>query len=284
MNTQIFKKLIEQMDHEGADCSAPQGFQAYCDEIGLIRERDSARTAACISIDFQENLRRELRENNMMVFRLGVPHGQRNTHFGLARIKHSWEDYFLFDEANTPGQDFHLSAKKKEALQVFQLIPKITEKSVVNFIVASGVLHYFLKLDDSTEQLTPATCQSTFSFRFKPHQEIQATWEHRRGQIEIDSLFFAKKSGITQMFLIEAKHNISQATIAKHKLVYPALALRQELSRSNIPVTPIYLKTAIRGRDLLIDITLCDFPRSSNAVSDLTATRREHFLIKEFRL
>ncbi len=282
MNIRIFDSLIEQMNRDGLDYTIPRAFQGYCDEIGLVRKRDSTRTAPCISIDFQENLKAELREKNVMVFRLGIPYKQKNTFFGLARVKYSWSDYFIFDESDSTTIEFHLNARKRDRLTAFRVLPRITEKSIVNFIIASGVLQETLSLDDVEENLVPANCQSTFSFNFKPHSEIKVSWEHSRGQVEIDSLFFAKQAGTKRLFLIESKHNTTYRTLAKHKLVYPVLALRDQLKKVGIPITPIYLKTATYQNDLIVNLTICDFTSSHGAISDLNPILRQHLIIKNF--
>jgi hypothetical protein len=282
MNLAIFMPLLEQMDRDGSDFIAPRPFASYIEEIGIRRKRDGNRTAACISIDFQENLRPELRESKVMVFRCGIPLKQRNTHFGLARTKGSWNDYFLIDNINFDRSEFHLNQKQREQLSAFQVLPTLTEKSLVNFVLASGLIQDVLELDNPEEMLIPANCQSTFSFQFQPHNQIDAVWDHTNGQVEIDSLFFARKGGERRLFLIESKHNIAQKTLAKHKLVYPILSMRSELSNLGIPIMPIYMKTQTVGSDLLVDITMCDFPHTSKSVSELRPNTYKHVYVKDF--
>lgn len=282
MNLAIFKPLLEQMDREGRDFIAPRPFASYIEEIGIRRKRDGNRTATCISIDFQENLRPELRESKVMVFRCGVPLKQRNTNFGLARTKGAWDDYFLIDNINFDRSEFHLNKKQREQLSAFQVLPTLTEKSLVNFVLASGLIQDVLELDDPEEKLIPANCQSTFSFQFQPHHQIDVVWDHTKGQVEIDSLFFARKGGERRLFLIESKHNIAQKTLAKHKLVYPILSMRGELRNPGIPIMPIYMKTQTVGSDLLVDITMCDFPHESKSVSELKPSTYRHVYIKGF--
>lgn len=282
MNLAIFKPLLDQMDREGRDFIAPMPFASYVEGIGIRRKRDGSRTAACISIDFQENLRPELREGNVMVFRCGVPPKERNAHFGLARTKGTWDDYFLVDDINFDRSEFYLSQKQRGQLAAFQVLPTLTEKSLVNFVLASGLIQDVLELDNTEEMLIAANCQSTFSFQFQPHHQIEAVWDHTKGQVEIDSLFFARKSGERRLFLIESKHNITQKTLAKHKLVYPILSMRGELRKLGIPIMPIYMKTQTDGSDLLVDITICDFPHTSKCVSELRPNKYRHFFIKDF--
>ena len=52
-------------------------------------------------------------------------------------------------------------------------------------------------------------------------------YRHNRGQVEIDSLFIGRRRGEDVLFLLEAKQ--SDRSLAKHKLVYPALAVADKV-------------------------------------------------------
>jgi hypothetical protein len=77
----------------------------------------------------------------------------------------------------------------------FKYLPRLTESSVVNLALASGILGEALNLDDPRCPIIPATAQSTFTFDVKAYEDTPA-WSHHRGQIEIDSVFFSKRNGI----------------------------------------------------------------------------------------
>lgn len=278
----IFEKILDEMDRAGADHTPPKSFADYLDEVGVARKRDSARTAACISVDFQEDLKAELKERSAMVFRLGRPPGQKNTFFAIARVKESWKDYFLFDNDSATYEEFEPERHVKEALTVFRLLPRLTEKSLVSFTFASGLIQNLLGLDSDSKHMPFANCQSTFTFNFSPHKVINTGWTHSRGQVEIDGLFFANKGGRKNLFLVESKHQVDQKTLAKHKLVYPILSMQSSLEKHDIPITPMYLKTKIVKSDLFLTITVCDFPLRSCYISELEIRSETNVVIRNF--
>lgn len=49
--------------------------------------------------------------------------------------------------------------------------------------------------------------------------------QHYKGQVEIDALFVGRRNRQETLFVIEAKTSNNFQSLAKHKLVYPVLAL-----------------------------------------------------------
>src|SRR5262249_55487139 len=114
-------------------------------------------------------------------------------------------------------------------LYTFMLLPTFTETSVVNLALASGLLAYALGIDPQFVPSAPATGQGVFSFFVKPHSQLDATWNHQRGQVEIDALFVGRRLSKDTLFVIEAKCSDKFGSFAKHKLYYALAALRERL-------------------------------------------------------
>jgi hypothetical protein len=133
------------------------------------------------------------------------------------------------------------SPVNRERLLSFHLLPTLSETSLVNLSLASGVLSDALELDEMGSLMPPATGRSTFTFDVRPQSVIDDTYEHRTGQVEIDTLFAEKRNGETVLFVIEAKTGQARSTLAKHKLVYPILALADSVP-SDIDIVPLYIR------------------------------------------
>jgi len=110
-------------------------------------------------------------------------------------------------------------------------LPSFTETSLVNLALASGLMAHALGIRKGDVGLAPATGQSTFSFKFRPREKIELTWPHLRGQVEIDSLFTARRNGKETVFIMESKAGREFDSLSNHKLVYPVLALPQKVPR-----------------------------------------------------
>ncbi len=237
----IFGPAISEMCRNSTDTFGPLSFRQYLATHGL----PLTGTAAAISVDSIRALPIDLAEARTMVFRLGAAIRTRHTAFALCRYRDSWEDFFLRDECifgsqasvpfPTTGLDRNIAA--------YRLLPRLTEPSIVNLALASGILAAALELDDADRFPAPATGQSTYSFDVRPYDDAIA-WEHRQGQVEIDCIFVGNRNGCDALFLIEAKCSRSFDSLAKHKLVFPYLALRGTIS-PDMPIIPVYLR-AIR--------------------------------------
>jgi Domain of unknown function (DUF6997) len=275
----IFKQALKELLDSRKLIGPSESFQAYLDRVGM----SSSRTAQHISIDSLAKLDKELRAENVMVFRLGSPPGERHTHFALARATNGPSDYFLIDQdilVNTPVERFEPDKHSKN-LFAFKILPELTETSLVNLAIASGLLPYALGLPGQQQGLIPATGQSTFDFFFQPHQAEETILHHQSGQVEIDALFVAKRDGKDTLFVVEAKSGTSMGSLAKHKLHYPLLSLIPRVPKE-MGVIPVYLRT-IRKRDHIeFNIAECSIPRKGNhlgALSELKPASISRFAI-----
>jgi hypothetical protein len=273
--TNLFSPAIEAMSREGDGCFGPVPFQSY------LREHDLPYkdTATAISVDSRQKLSKDLVDSNVMVFRLGNHPGTNHTAFALARTREGWSDFFLEDEhlfSSLKIRSFDASRCTQD-LTAFRFLPRLTEPSLVNLALASGLLGEALELDEAAIPIVPATGQSTYTFDVQPFAD-GPNWTHRQGQVEIDSLFFAKRSGKQVVFAVEAKRSDAFDSLAKHKLVYPYLALRNSLP-SSMQIVPVYLRAVRNGGFWNFFVCECGFEDSAAfSLSSLTATRRRSAL------
>lgn len=240
----------------------PQGFQKY-----LSTNKLKANTAASISIDSIKKLPKILRDHNTMVLRLGSRLGDNQTYFSLVK-SHDVNNFFFNDQALF-GQlqpELFLPNVSIRSLFAFQLLPKVTETSVVNLAIASGLMAEALNLKDDKTIVVPATGQSTFTFSFKPLANEGIVLEHINGQVEIDAVFVAKRDGKEHLFVIEAKHSNKFDSLAKHKLLYPSLSLLQKLP-SSMPIVPVYLRSIKTEKG--IDFYIAECPCIVNQQDEL---------------
>lgn len=175
----MFIAAIQQLLGSGLAVSEVIAYDTYRSQLGLPRRNP----VADISIQTFGGLSTELRNHGCMVFRLGARPGVRGTTFCLAKYKNDWGDFFLFDDAifgATPVEVF-LPQTSVRSLFAYQLLPKLTETSLVNLAVASGLLQHALGLSTKNDFVVPATCQSTFSFEFRPISESQSIVQHENG-------------------------------------------------------------------------------------------------------
>ena len=279
MTMGVFSPLILELNKQDLGFTIPQSYKEYKLKNSI---NNNAMTASVISVDFLDRLDSELKQNETMVFRLGSPKGGNGTHFALAKCKNVINDYFL-DESilkkNSTNEIIYLD--KTQSLNAFKLLPKLTETSLVNLAFASGILAKALNLDEDTKNVIPATCQSTFSFKVRPHEDYDIAWEHNNGQVEIDALFYGTRKGVHELYLVESKFGSSHSTLAKHKLVYPFLAINKHIN-SKIRIVPVYLKTSIQGNSIHVMVTECIFKGNSHAVSSLKPLITKSFLIEDF--
>jgi hypothetical protein len=275
----VFEPIILEMNNLGLNFTQPQSYLKYKKNNHIT---NSSITASVISVDFLDRLDPELKRNGIMIFRLGSPNGSRGTSFALSRTINGFNDYFLDETQLLDSSDSeHIVLDQSKDLNAFKLLPRLTETSLVNLAFASGILSRALELDDLTNQIIPATCQSTFSFKVKPHENFDVEWEHQNGQVEIDALFYGKRKGKNELYLIESKFGSRHSTLAKHKLVYPYLAIKEYL-KEEINIVPIYLKTSIMQNSIQILFTECTFVNESYAISSLKPLISKRFLLKDF--
>ena len=232
----IFDDLLTTLNNN--QVSEPQGFQAYIKKLNT-----QANTAASISVDSIKSLKANLRKSNTMVLRLGSRASDKQTYFSLVKTQNVRE-FFFDDQELFSGlkPELFLPAVSIRSLFAFQLLPKVTETSVVNLACATGLLKEALSLDDEASIIVPATGQSSFTFKFKPIFNEDIVLDHINGQVEIDAAFVGKRNGKEHLFVIEAKHGEKFDSLAKHKLLYPCLSLLEKLPAS-MPIVPVYLRS-----------------------------------------
>ncbi|MGO2012725.1 DUF6997 domain-containing protein [Pseudoalteromonas sp.] len=258
----IFQDIVLEMLTNGQSTSTPQSFQQYVNTNNL-----KANTAASISVDSLKKLPKFLKDQNTMVLRLGSRPGDNQTYFSL--VKANDVRAFFFDDLSLFGQlhpELFLPNVSIRSLFAFQLLPKVTETSVVNLAIASGLIAEALNLEDDKTIVVPATGQSTFTFNFKPLANENVTLEHINGQVEIDAVFVAKRNGKEHLFVIEAKHSDKFDSLAKHKLLYPSLSLLEKLP-SSMPIVPVYLRSIKTAKG--IDFYIAECPCIVNQQDEL---------------
>jgi hypothetical protein len=176
----------------------------------------------------------------------------------LARIKENWDEYFLVDEQIfghlTP--EIFVPKVPYAALYSLALVPTLTETSLVNLAVASGLIAEVLIIDPQSIPSIPATGQSTYTFRFKPNSAYNPIWDHRNGQVEIDGVFVCSISGKATVVVLEAKSG-NFGSLSKHKLFYPMEAIRTKIPEF-MPMVGVYLRVRKREQDLEFNVAVCD--------------------------
>ncbi|CAG9610635.1 DUF6997 domain-containing protein [Pseudoneobacillus rhizosphaerae] len=220
-----------------------------------------------------------------MVLRLGVSSSSKNTQFALIRPNTSiLDDYFLRDEIifeDKQGSKFSPIVSYKQ-LYGFKILPKLSETSLVNLGLASGIITSALSLDKNEIPLAPATGKSTFTFNLKLHSEHDEEYAHINGQVEVDAIFVEKRNVKEKVFVIEAKSNDNFRSLAKHKLVYPILSIADKVPK-DMEIIPVYLKVFIRNYGLHYHIVECTFPDPRiQTVNELYPVKHTHLKLPLF--
>ena len=254
----VFEPALEEMGEHGTRIFGPISFLDYVSKHDLDV---GSRTPRYISIDSLRELAPELREANVMALRMGSAPDGSGTQFLLVEAPERVEEFFLIDDRVFDDENIvdYQSPVDRERLLSFQLLPTLSETSLVNLALASGVLSDALELDETGSLMPPATGRSTFTFDVRPHSAFDETFEHRTGQVEIDTLFAEKRNGETVLFVIEAKTGQKYPTLAKHKLVYPTLALADSVS-ADIEIVPLYMRCIQENDQLYFKILECELP------------------------
>lgn len=262
----MFKKAIDDLEASGQLVGQVLSFQEYISQQGL----KGKRTAEFISINSRQNLKGGLREANCMVFRLGSPKGSRNTHFALAKTVNGWSDYFFIDSDvfNDTSVEVYQPNSSVCGLSAYKKLSQLTETSLVNLAWASGILQQSLCIPATGSQFIPATARSSFTFEFQPISASDKLLTHNQGQVEIDALFMAHRDGKECLFVVEAKHSKKFTSLSKHKLLYPILALPNNID-SDIEVIPVYLRTIRKDGYVEFNIVECSLPRKEGVFGAL---------------
>lgn len=278
----MFERAIAEMDAHAKLAFGPVSFRNY---VSGTADED-AMPAPWIAKDSLDSLAPELRSAKTMVFRLGSPSGERHTHFALAKCISDWSDYFLLDKIlfHDTAPQFFLPSVAADALFAFQVFPKMTESSIVNLAVATGLLGTALALDHPNQVVIPATGMSTFTFSVVPHIQIGVSWNHMKGQVEIDAVFVGMRQKRPSLFVVEAKFGARSTSIAKHKLAYSALAMKTT-TPPHLPIVPVYLRAFRVNNDLHYQVCECE-PIAAGSetlvIADIRPTRTAHLLLRGY--
>lgn len=269
----VFEHAVAEMEQAERPLYGPESFRDY---VARHDVDAGSSTPRYISVDSISDLAPELRANDVMVLRLGAAPEGTGTAFLLVDAPGGVEEFFLRDEelfADHAAERFESPIDRTHLLG-FELLPSLSETSLVNLGLASGVLAETLDLDTAGALAPPATGVSTFTFSVEPHSDLAETVVHRNGQVEIDTLFAERRDGELVLCVIEAKTG-PRASLAKHKLVYPVLALGDAVP-PDIEILPVYLRCRRTGETITFDVAECTIPDPRTtvpAIDELVVTR-----------
>lgn len=265
----IFQSKIDEMENSKLQYSKPQCFAEYLKKNNLPPKN----TASSISVQSLSKLDPTLRKNGYMVFRLGSRPNVKGTFFGLAKLERieDWSEYFLLDDLifkDVKSEVFVPDVSVRQ-LFAFNLLSSLTENSLINLAISSGLMASALSTETSESLAAPASAQGHFSFDFKPNPNAPNIWKHNQGQVEIDALFVGRRQGKEVLFVIEAKTSRKFDSLAKYKLVYPILALSEKVREYNIDIIPVYLRAIKQDdrREINFYIAECEPINISKTVS-----------------
>ncbi|BBM86653.1 DUF6997 domain-containing protein [Candidatus Uabimicrobium amorphum] len=264
----IFFEAIQKLEKSQQLVGQPISFQDYITTLGI----GTKNTAQYISINSLNDLSRDLYEADCMVFRLGAPKGARYTHFALAKTAQGWDDYFFIDENifSSTKVEMYLPDVSVRSLFAYQLLPVLTETSIVNLAIASGLLPHALGI--SAQQIIPATGKSSFTFEFQPISTCATTLLHNQGQVEIDALFVGQRNDRECLFVVEAKIGKDFSSLAKHKLLYPILSVCEKIP-SYMKVVPVYLRVIKKDNSIEFNIAECELSRYNDTFGAMDQLR-----------
>ena len=275
----LFAPALKQLPEGGPGVFGPVSFRAYLEQNGL----PAADTAASISVNALEALDPGLRAAQAMVLRLGRATDGKGTAFALVRSRGGLADFFLDDEEvfRQASPSTYLPEMSVRALYPYQLLASVTESSLVNLAFASGLLGQALGLDKPYPTAAPATGHGTHTFAFRAHADLEPVFWHTAGQVEVDAVFLAQRQGRECLFVLEAKAGAAARTLAKHKLVYPMLALAPRVP-VDIPIVPVYLRATLAPNEVRYQVAECAFPDPRKGVAclaDLVPRETAHLAV-----
>ncbi|WP_394742932.1 DUF6997 domain-containing protein [Natronococcus roseus] len=229
-----------------------------------------------------------------MVFRLGHAPDGIGTAFALVQVEDQLEDFFIQEQQyptservrldfTQRGQDVGLlNQQARDMLDAYRLLPNFSESSYVNLALSTGLLGRSLGLDGNVIGTAPTTVASSFSFGFRPHSTLTHEFYHNNGQVEVDAIIITRKQGRRTMLVIEAKTGKAR-TLAKHKLFYPYLAVKNLASEDIDEIIPIYMRANTEDDKLTYDIyegAVNPAKGQQPAIDELTVTDDHHFSIQ----
>jgi len=234
-------------------------------------------------------LQHTIKEEGVMVFRLGKSNDNKTTHFALVKINNKLDDFFLFDNLlfeNLKMNTFTPTFDKRKYLP-YLILPDLTEISFVHLGLFSGLFAEALNLDNKKSLIIPATTHSTFTFTFNPHSSINNEFIHNNGQIEIDAIFLERRQGKMTLFLLEAKNGFNEKspqTLSKHKIVYPILAIAPQVP-GDIEIIPVYVKVNKIKNGLIFNIAELSFPdprKGKVSIDQLSLQKSSKYFLQLF--
>ena len=278
----MWEKVLQHLKEKDFELYGPESFQDYLAKNHIPKKN----TAASISIDSYEKLARSLREKDCMVLRLGSSERGTGTQFVIVKAKNHLQDFFLMDEDvfTISEPELFVPTQNLNTLKGYRIMPVLSETSLVNLALTSGLLSHALEFDSKQVPGAPTTGKSTFSFRFQPHSKISKIVEHRNGQVEIDALFVEQRKGKDTLFIIEAKSDLQHRSLAKHKLLYPVLSVTENVSEE-VVIVPIYMKIIKRKEAYLYHIVECEMPdlrRTTISIDEIRPKRHHYMELKLF--
>jgi hypothetical protein len=100
------------------------------------------RFESIFSVQGFNDLDAGLKAEKTMIFRLGSLPGSKGTAFGLARVSETWDEYFFFDNAlfGKLEPEVFVPEVPYSALYSLALVPTLTESSLANIAVTSGLI------------------------------------------------------------------------------------------------------------------------------------------------
>ena len=249
----MWQYAIEQMKQGHKRTYGPESFIGYCDKHQLSK----GLTANHISIDYFEKLPRQLKEENLMVIRLGSVDKKAGTDFMLIKYEEP-EDFFFFDKDhfNVPMTHFEADPAVKNALSIIKVFSNYSEMMLVSYLLSSGALSEVLNLDKTQIYYTPLTGRNNYTFDFYPFIGSDLV-THQNGQVEIDAVFTGYKDGKPVVVVAEAKVESSKyASLAKHKLFYAYKSI-QSVLQGAFEIIPVYLKLGVKEDILTAKVAVC---------------------------
>lgn len=202
-----------------------------------------------------------------MVLRLGAATDGPGIQFAVISTPGRLQDFFLDDGPDQPPEPFTPEWLPGSEIP-YTVFPILTETSLVNLAFASGLIGCALGLDRPYPTSAPATGASTYTFRFRPHSAMPDVAEHIKGQVEIDAVFTARRGGRPCLFILEAKSGNTYHGLAKHKLVYPLLALAPRVAPDTLLI-PVYLRIAADRTEIRYTVTECRYPDPRGGITCL---------------
>lgn len=278
----MFQKAIDELNNSGELVSSPTSFQKYILDQGI----SAPQTAQHIAVNTFSALSRELKDAECMIFRLGIPKRLTNTEFAIAKCINGWSDYFFLDNelfSELEVSDFNPETKSKHLLS-FKLFPNLTETSMVNLALASGLLLDSLNISEKNFSPIPATGKSVFTFEFQPTSHSTKRLMHNKGQIEVDALFVGERNGRDCIFVLEAKDGSRFDPLAKHKLFYPVMAIQSSVPKG-MEIVPVYMRTIRKPDNIEFNILECTNLRAGKhmmAIDQFSPLRVDRRSLRDF--